>query len=104
MKKGSKAPLLSRVQSLEKKINTLYNRYYAREIRRQKNIALWWSQFENWRRTMKGFDRVSLARVGRFMRRIQSGKSLVYLSTREYHLLKLILQRKYVFAPRRKRS
>lgn len=81
-----------RLDSLEKRFLTLYNRFYARSIRRQelydrRKVVLLQSirNLERWRGVMN--------RLGKVFSSIEKGRSLITLSPRERTLLNSWLKR-----------
>ena len=90
-----------RLDRLERRIKTLYHRWYARLERRPEMEKRHTQNIKNWCKRLER-NRDSMVILGAVLARCKSGKTLVALDRQEIQLLKIMLKRQKPYAPRSK--
>jgi len=95
-----KRTLEKRVESLEKKLESLYHLAYARLKRRSDQEARALVRIRRWMETMKNADPLELKRLGRMLGGARKGRTIWFFSPQERSILSKMLKRQRKFAPK----
>lgn len=88
-----------KLAKMDKRITTIYNRFYARHVRREKIEKRMLERFKRW---SVNADKIpDMKRIAQIITKEANGKIIPFLDEREYRQLKEVLRRKIIFKSRK---